>query len=353
MLSGNDNTLGNGLKASVDWLSFTLLNATKPEDAMSLLGYSPSDFRTASSGFNGYRSRLDCYSCPLKILYDGNENMGVHVDISGSAVFDVLSHFRDSRLAKTPFGTQAYETDSLDLSVFCDLLRSIKEVGQITRIDLAVDDIGTRFFSVTELYNILYSGSYVSKFRKWKNYDEHENSKEITGRTIYLGSRTSEIFLRVYDKQQEQNQKRLARGESLIEYTWVRWELELKKQRAQEVVNLFLSGKAVSEIAVGLLSNYLRLIESDNTRKDRCTVLEKWQKFIDGIAKIRLCITAPEKTFSRTWGWLMRQVAPALAVVIASDGGSLDSIQKLVVSGSGRLKAYHYDMIQQGSGAVA
>lgn len=353
MLLGNSKALDNGLMACVDWLSFTLLDSEDPMNVVSMLGYAKKDF-FASSGLNGYRQSLRCYSSPLKILFDGNEGMGVHVDISGSAISDVLSHFQNSRVDATPFGTTAYNTESFDLTVFCDLLRAILEnSGQITRLDLAIDDIGTQFFSVSELRSILLSGAFVSKFRKWKDFSKHENGKGIIGETLYLGSRSSDVYLRVYDKQQEQNEKLLSNGSAPLEYTWVRWEFELKRQRAQSAVAHFLDGKDVASLAVGILSNYMRLIESDNTRKGRCTVLDKWQRFIDGIANIRLYVPAPEKTLATTCRWLMKQVAPSIAVVVASSGGALDFIQELASSGFGRLKPHHYAMIRHGMGAPA
>ena len=56
----------------------------------------------------------------------------------------------------------------------------------------------------------------VSKFRVYKDVRESTFANEKTGHTIYFGSRQSEVMLRVYDKQLEQNQK-AADGEMLEE----------------------------------------------------------------------------------------------------------------------------------------
>lgn len=93
MNTGSNITLANGLVVSVDWISFTLSDSDEPASAFSLLGYSSNDFTSIDSGRFGYRARLMSVSGGLDILYDGNEGMGVHVDISGSGITDVLAHY--------------------------------------------------------------------------------------------------------------------------------------------------------------------------------------------------------------------------------------------------------------------
>lgn len=199
MLNGNKSQHSNGLKISIDWLSFTLTEPCSSETAISMLGYSLVDFQLLPRGLNGYRSQLRHSAYPVSIQFDGQVGMGVHVDISGSAVQDVLDHYKRKRSGFTPFGCNAYEVGSFDSTVMSDLISDICFNGHITRLDLAIDDLGAEFFTLSELSNILASDGFVSKFRKWKELIKRQNGSICIGHTIYLGSRSSAIMLRVYD----------------------------------------------------------------------------------------------------------------------------------------------------------
>lgn len=346
MLKGNTFQQTNGLSICVDWLSFTILDTTLPNYIVSMLGYNLSDFRECPHGLRGYRKQLKHFIYPISIMYDGNDGMFVHAEISGSAIADVVTHFQNKHSFLTPFGTVAYETVSFDSTVFADLLQEIQAHGQITRLDLAVDDRTTQYYDMPELHAIFSSGNYLSKFRKWKELVKYEDANRRTGHTIYLGSRESGVFIRIYDKQLEQNEKLLKNGNPPITHRWIRWEIELKQERAQEASRLIVQGRSVNEVTLGILSNYLRIIQPDNSRKCRCSSSPKWEAFLNNIRKVSLCSSSQPKTLEDTKRWLMRQVAPSLASIITADMGDLSFIQSLVDSGVKRFSIRHINMIE-------
>ena len=171
-----------------------------------------------------------------------------------------------------------------------------------------------------------------------------------SGYTIYLGSRTSSIMLRVYDKQLEQNKKLEKLSEPLIDYPWVRWELELKAERAQQAVNALIDGMSINEVAIGVLSNYFRIIVPDASRTERCTIDPVWEAFTSDILKLALYQAPEPKTIDDTKNWLERQVAASLASVVIADGGDSAFIHYLLKTGSMRLSNHHRDMIYQATG---
>ncbi len=346
MLKGNDFQQSNGLFVRVDWLSFTILDTTLPNYIISMLGYSFNDFRECPRGLHGYRKQLRHIIYPISIQYDGLEGMFVHVDISGSAIHDVIEHFQKKHSSSTPFGTTAYETTSFTSTVFADLLKEICSRCRITRLDLAVDDMTNSYYTMPELYTIFSSGSYISKFRKWKNYIEYGDENCCAGHTIYFGSRESGVYLRIYDKQLEQNKKLISNGELPIMHPWIRWEIELKQERAEVAANLIIQGRSINEVTIGILSNYLRIIQLDNNRKCRCSTSPKWEAFLDNISKVSLYSASKPKTMEDTKRWLMRQVASSLAAVVVADEGDLSFIQSLVDSGSRRFSMRHINMIE-------
>lgn len=345
---GNTLNLANGLRLCVDWLSWTFKEPCTPLDAISFMGYSPEDFRQQPKGRNGYRSQLLHCAYDISVQYDGNEGMGVHVDVSGSAIGNMLEHFYRSRIKETAFHSQGYETTDFQGSVVCDLLAGIIKRGQVTRLDLAIDDIGCNFYTMSELHDIFWSHLFSTRSRSWFEHTghstEHNDLNEI-GWTIYLGKRTSSLMLRIYDKQQEQNIKRLKSCDAPIETPWVRWELEMKKERAQRAAELISQGMSISFLAMGVLGNQLRIIEMDNSRNTRCSTSEKWERFLDGIERLSLYRPKEEKTLNDTKQWLFKQVAPSLATVVLADGGSMEYLEYLLACGSNRLNGHQTRLI--------
>lgn len=350
MKTGERDIHSNGLNICIDWLSWTLSEPCTVEFALQLMGYSIADFQLLPQGRNGYRSQLHHSVYPISVQYDGREGMGIHVDVSGSAIQDLIEHYLKSRSVITPFGDMAYETSSFDGTVLSDILRDISTVGHITRLDLAIDDIGAQYYTLDSLDDKLSNKAYVSKFRKWKKLVEFDNGKGITGYTIYMGSRTSSLMLRVYDKQLEQNKKLEKTGKPLIAHPWVRWELELKEERSVKASELLIQGKSINEVTIGILSNYLRIITFDSTRNVRCSTDPVWDSFVGDVLKLGLYQSPEPKTIDDTKNWLERQVASSLAAVVMADGGDSAFIHYLLKTGSMRLSNHHKDMIFQAMG---
>ena len=190
------------------------------------------------------------------------------------------------------------------------------------------------------LVQILESGSYVSKFRKWQNLVDRnlgsDNTK--TGHTIYLGKRQSALFLRIYDKALEQ------KADSL---PWVRWELELKEDRAEKAVKQLIDKDNLGSVCMAILANSLRLIELDNPNKSRCSVNPVWQKFIDDVRPLSLYTAPPEKTIPRMENWMNFQVAPTLAALFLAHDGDITFLTQLIDNGMIRLNKSHLDALDK------
>lgn len=95
---------------------------------------------------------------------------------------------------------------------------------RITRIDLAYDDFDSATYSIDSVINNYNSGGFNNGFRKpkfsqvgnWNNTNDDNNS----GRTVYIGTRTSGLFCRVYEKGLQLKNLSLK--------DWVRVEVEFK-----------------------------------------------------------------------------------------------------------------------------
>lgn len=337
MFSGFSEDVSNGLRVSVDWIAFTLVDAETVDDALDFLGIPVSEFALMPRGMHGYASQLRHPAFPLQILYNGNAGMGCHVVVPGSAVHEVLVRYQQSHASATPFGLDAMEVKDFDTTVLREFLGDVLKNGQVTRLDLAIDDIGARYFGMSDISDRLSAGRYVSKFRSWRELVQYGSS---SGRTIYLGSGKSAIMFRIYDKQAEQNVKLERAGEPLIEHPWVRWEMEIKQERANKAARSLASGMPVSDVAIGVLSNYLRFVVLDNERIDRCSVDPKWDDFCAGVRKFSIYEPTPPKTIDDTKRWLMHQVSVSLASVVISDGGDSAFVHDMLHVGALRLASH-------------
>ena len=259
----NPKALGKGLAVCIDWISFTFEPGKKwsAYKVVTLLGFQPEDFMPLEKGAQGYRSVLVLNNKNLRILYDGQESMGIHVDISGSAIESLLDAWRTKNTVPTPFGAAGVQVRDLRNSLLLDLLESLSKEGvRFTRIDLAVDDIGCSYYSCEDVLERLENQRVISKFRTYNNVSPRllkDGTRQ--GHTIYLGSRNSQIMLRIYDKKLETEKKH----GSVCAEKWIRWELEVKKDRANQAVNLLLEKHSAAPVVAGILKHYIRFTVSD------------------------------------------------------------------------------------------
>lgn len=342
METGLRQNLENGLRVCVDWLAFTFPDCDDVDEVLSFLGLPLAEFQTMPRGLNGYQKQLK-HASSVIVLYEGNKGMGVHVIVPGSAVHDVLVSYQQAHMQSTPFGTEAIEVDSFDATILKELLHDIVKVGNVTRLDLAVDDIGTCYYDIDSVIHHLDDGLYSSKFKGYRVLKQRLNGEDSC--TVYLGSGKSSAMLRIYDKQAEQNAKRTKDGRPLIEDTWLRWELELKHSNAHQSAIALSHGKTVSSLAMGLLSNYIRFINVDDSNRTRCSTTDTWLSFIAGIDKFSVYVPTPAKTIDDVKNWLKHQVAPSLAKVLINDCGDMSYIYQMIENGAIRLASHDINIL--------
>ncbi len=340
-MQGNLISLPNGLTVSVDWLSFTVMSTGNLVDVLDMFGYVMEDFTRMPKGARGYKTMYRLNGFPVSVLCDGTPNMGIHIDISGTAISEFLRSYSESLKVATPF-REGYDID-FDSTFLISLLELIRDNGHVTRLDIAIDDLGGNYFTINDICRLYENTQIVSKFRNMRSVVESEVSGKKTGHTLYFGSRTSDIFLRIYDKQLEQN-KKLSASDVHIDTPWVRWELELKNDRAVSVAKMLISGIPLGTVAVGVLSHYMRIIELDDSNRSRCSINEVWSSFIDGLSPLKLTVMKYDKTLDDKRKWVKRQVMPTLAAILLADGGSIEFIENNLENAVDRMSPSLYRM---------
>lgn len=171
-------------------------------------------------------------------------------------------------------GCRAFESyGSGDYNALFDFILNTEGV-KVTRLDIAFDD-REGLLLLNEVAAGLRGFDYVSPFKTWEVSDDSDG-----GCTIYIGSRRSNFFFRIYDKAIERGYKDRSCG------PWVRVEAQLRLDRAES----WLIGGHTPFDLIGLLSGYIRFIDPDrtDTNKSRAQTAAWWDKFVAAAKKVKL-----------------------------------------------------------------
>lgn len=309
--------------ASVDWLGFSFPDGTGPEEVAERLG--PEGWSVMPRGWLGYRQGLVRGNC--RILFDGAEGMGVHVEVSGQ-------------------GCRELEGGGIvqDWQTF---LGGLLEAGaSVSRLDVAVDDFAGHV-RLDRVVEGIESGTVVSRYRTWKLETSGSlGDSGSQGRTVYFGSAQSDTRVRIYDKLREQ----IGRGvpaESLPE-SWVRVELQARDAKAESMARLLVE-RGVSVIGP-VLRALLDFKEAGTcAQRERWASTAWWSAFLGSLEKVRLTVAGVVRTAAHVYGWLRKQIAPALAVVWALSGGETAVLSELVEHGRERWRrgSWHLQVLRE------
>jgi hypothetical protein len=202
---------------------------------------------------------------PYGVTESGHETraeMGVHVVYSGKALARLMQVGVDS------------------MSVLSHI---VQNGGKITRLDVALD-LDSSGIRLDVLQAHFQYGLCKTKARSINPVGRVGASQG----TLYIGSRTSEAFMRIYDKATEQG----------INADWLRIELELKAGKARSMAKMLLEGdpaRVIPSAITGFANwpDYLLWVEAIRTQP----IVVKTDKHKDG----------------NTRKWLIEVCAPALA----------------------------------------
>lgn len=296
-------------KIIIDWLQFTLLRDDGLQVVFRILRLNPSDFERLDKGGLGYKDQL--INNNVRIYFNGNLGMGVNTSISGK-------------------GCRYMESQGINLwSLVFRLARSARI--NITRLDLALD---TDIKLIDKIRASIDSKKYISKSRSI-SYICKSGKDSTRTETIYIGSRSSDLMIRIYDKAIEQG---------LEEQDWERWEIVLKKEKIIEAIPLLK--KDISQTFRNILYTYFRPIQKIESNKSRSKV-EKWYlKFLGQVEKVSLYRDPAQKTIEDKWAWVEKQVAPTLALLsLAFD--NTEFLSGLALGNTERIKKKDLELIEK------
>lgn len=238
--------MDNTNKIIFDWFSFTT-SICSPENIIELLGMENCPFQE-SYGFYGWTQRLTFGN--ISIMFGGELHEGlVMLEMSGQGcrTFETLGHGNFEILFQ-----------------FCINNPECK----ITRIDVAFDDF-SGYLNLDEIVKDTLNHNFIARTRKWAvNISD-------SGTCVSHGLRSGSVFIRIYDKAAERNRT--------DEFShWVRCELQIRQDRAQEFVRLLVEeDETIDNLYFSVLNHYLRYVKFSDTdsNKWRAEIADHWTDF--------------------------------------------------------------------------
>lgn len=313
---GAEITIPPSNRSLIDWLAVTF-KVDDPQDAIRIIGLTPDLFTPLPRGFSGYRKSLRCGN--ITVYYQGlQEGMGCHVEMSGQ-------------------GCRQYE--GFAPLPWLELFQKCLAVGaNVTRLDLAIDTVdGT--LPLADLYAAVRCGNVRTLFSEWRRIEKgcFRSDEMNEGETLYLGSTRSSTFFRVYDKAKE----------SGVDGSWVRFELELRKERSAQATRYLGGGMPAGELAARIINQYFAVIQDDDSNTSRCSLQPWWERWLLSTEKISLGSAPSIKTIDQTMAFIKKQYAPSLAMIQQHLGGQTFNayLKEILDDGGERMNAKHEKML--------
>ena len=305
------------MEISIDWLQFTLKSENLIYVIHDILKLNMTDFIELNGGKLGYQRQL--FKEGISVLFEGGnkkegEEMGVHVIITGK-------------------GCRIYE----DFRPLLDLIEDLSMAdSKITRIDLAMDDKEGTTILLERIIKDVYAGNIVSRWRTGVELTklDLQEAKKI-GSTLNLGSRTSDVFLRIYNKSMQLK----------IPGNWIRMELEIKGKRAVELQKLLREHNA-GMLYGQIINNYIRIVKPGKDKnKSRWKNRKYWDKIITETERIQLSVIKETRTLEDMKHWITKQASATIATIILAEGGCVDFLYDTIKEGQKKLKDKHNQII--------
>lgn len=192
--------------------------------------------------------------------------------------------------------------------------------GRCTRLDLALD-VAWDGFGVGQVERALVVGDASTRARQFnavtgKRGIGCQDESGNVGKTVYVGDRQSEKFLRVYDKAAEFRAKT---GNELCR-DLVRFELELKGDTAQS------AAETVSRDGVGcvpsLLRGYIDFTHKESrsdSRRSRRPLADWWARIVAAFDRVRLKLIRGIATPETRIKWVTHSVKNTLRALLEFD----------------------------------
>ncbi len=279
-------------------------------------------FGTEDRGFYGYEKTY--FLADVRVMTAEREDYGTLLELTGRGCRQFEGYLEAQKRTWYEF--------------FSDIL--VNELGVFKRLDLAIDDCygildvpfliekvqKNEYISCFRTFNVHSSGQMLSKQevkeleslpigRYEEEYGKVMEQISRLGNTLYIGTRKSDVYFCVYEKDYEQ----MVKMGIPIEQSKVknRFEIRLSEDRAYNAVVDLVANEDIEKTAFSIINRYISFVERDDSKpRQRWKNCKEWELFINSRhGNIKLAVSPQKPTLDSKYRWIAEQVAPTLAMI--------------------------------------
>lgn len=199
----------------------------------------------------------------------------------------------------------------------------------VTRLDIALDELYQGYdkqanhFHLEDLIAKVYQKQVnFDRLKVWNHigggnlsFDDVDSANN-QGISLYFGSRKSMMYFNFYEKRYELAKKDNISVEEALETYQIynRYEIRLAQAKAQEMVNQFILGADLGDMARGLINREMQVYDGVGAYGAYIPD-SKWQNLFGSAEPLKLTVIPEPYSIRRTIRWLHYQVSNSLAFV--------------------------------------
>jgi phage replication initiation protein len=311
----NRSDKDSSLIASLDWVSVHFRTTDAEALVKAILHLELNDFTLQD---------YSRYHYPYYFSYGGinlylnpeDSVQGVAIEMSGSAcrVFEVglveenrdwYDFFNDCLLYENELRKKQTSLEKQEISYF-----------NVTRLDLALDEPYSEDgnYSIRDLHQRFEDHLVVSKKRTTKDISE---KGKVEGFTFYIGSQTSPLFFRFYEKDAERAKALGTTVDWIHQYYGIknRYEIVMKGHQANQFIHDYLrEAFDLAQRGVQIINGNMTVFSDFKGHLD-----EDWYDLMNSTTAYRFQMAPKKINWEKTWRWAKHSVFPTLKALQQAD----------------------------------
>lgn len=298
--------LKNALDLQFDWVNITFADMTGEQVINDVMRLKPELFLERSTTQNFYTREF---------AFAGEKNIYVQDFESTTDEHGQDEQKTGTTMYITGQGTRLFEKALLEQGLTWKkfFVRAKQFKGTFSRLDIAIND-NWGLLDMDEIVEATQQNRFWSKSR---SFAIHGNNQD--GWTANFGK--TPFVIRIYDKQKEQEQKGL---ETSIKN---RVELELRSERAEQVISEWFENDNLVEYSVSILYTYLWFVDEPIDEEelkgthvreryiDSLKPMPAWSLLTSLGQSMKFVREPKEQSVDSILSWIMKYVVPSLEVL--------------------------------------
>lgn len=297
------------LKASFDWVAVHFKSTDVESVVKAVLHLEMDDFTLQD--FSRYHYPEYWSGSGINLYVNPRDwTQGIAIEMSGSACRTFEAFLQEDQRDWYDFFNDCF--------LYENELRKIYELPDqenqasyfnVTRLDLALDEpySETGNVSIRTLYQRFEEGLVACRKRSYRGISE---GGQYQGFTLYIGSKSSPMFFRFYEKDVERAKALETTVEWIHDFYGIknRYEIILRGEKAHRFVQDYINENFnPAEKGVQIINANLTVFSDFQGHLD-----EEWYDLMDAMEAYRFQMTPKKVDWEKTWTWAEKSVFPTL-----------------------------------------